>query len=250
MGAEVDALQGGRTPQRCADMSLRIRGCRGRCGRVSLAMLTGHVSSLRRCALAITALVALAGCSPPAPPLPDAAPMDASVSMDAAANCPAGQSSCSGSCADLQTDRRNCGACGAACAGASVCAAGRCVPTCPAGQSACGDQCVSTASDPLNCGACGTRCPAGQVCSRGVCDVVCAATLTLCTASSGAGDGGAGDGGGLELCVDTRTDDRHCGMCGRSCAAGESCVGGSCQVRCAAGQTTCSGRCANLQSDP
>lgn len=65
------------------------------------------------------------------------------------------------------------------------------------------------------------------------------------------GDGGASDGGAaVELCVDTRTDDRHCGMCGRACAAGESCVGGNCQVRCAAGQTTCSGRCANVMTDP
>ena len=40
--------------------------------------------------------------------------------------CPAGQTDCSGTCADLQTDAANCGACGTACGAGQPCAGGVC----------------------------------------------------------------------------------------------------------------------------
>lgn len=49
-------------------------------------------------------------------------------------------------------------------------------------------------------------------------------------------------------CVDTRTDNRHCGGCNLACAAGQTCVDGSCVLTCPAGQTPCEGGCYDLQT--
>jgi hypothetical protein len=41
-------------------------------------------------------------------------------------------------------------------------------------------------------------------------------------------------------CVDTQTDPRNCGGCGKTCSAGGACQAGSCRTRCVAGATACS----------
>lgn len=48
-------------------------------------------------------------------------------------------------------------------------------------------------------------------------------------------------------CFQVQSDPRHCGTCGRACAAGEPCVAGQCG--CSAGQTACSLECHNLKYD-
>jgi hypothetical protein len=58
------------------------------------------------------------------------------------------------------------------------------------------------------------------------------------------------------VCVDVTTNAGNCGLCGFQCAAGEACVGGSCQPQAnqaspcgAPGQTNCGGVCVNLAND-
>ncbi len=93
-------------------------------------------------------------------------------------------------CAELSSDRVNCGACGAMCPAGYGCTGGRCRLSCNELLTACpvrasGDAgvdagdvpagpdggalwepetCTDVNADPRNCGACGTACSFGQVC--------------------------------------------------------------------------------------
>jgi len=49
-------------------------------------------------------------------------------------------------------------------------------------------------------------------------------------------------------CVETQTDDYHCGACGNVCSGGETCRAGTCV--CPAGLTECSGTCVDTKTDP
>jgi hypothetical protein len=80
--------------------------------------------------------------------------------------------------------------------------------------------------------------------------------------SSSAGGGGplGGEGPGAICpagqtscdgrCVDTSTDQSHCGSCGAACEAGTFCGAGSCQAFCGVGQALCAGTCKTVVSDP
>lgn len=111
-------------------------------------------------------------------------------------------------CVDLQTDSRNCGSCGNACAARQVCQGGRCV--CPSPLNQCGADCVDTRSDPRNCGSCGRACAPNESCAAGSC--VCASPSQVC--------------GGV--CINTSSDSNNCGGCGRRCPSGQTCSGGMC----------------------
>ena len=125
--------------------------------------------------------------------------------------CREGTDRCGVGCADYQSDRTNCGACGVACQSSQVCSAGACV--CQPGSTACGATCAVLSSDPKNCGACGTSCAAGQVCEGGQCKVACVAgTSQVCGGS----------------CVDVTSDVNHCGACGVTCQTGERCKNRRC----------------------
>lgn len=70
-------------------------------------------------------------------------------------------------CANLETDKSNCGGCGVACTGSLICAGGQCA--CAEGYANCDGSCASLLSDNDNCGTCGTRCAVGTRCQGGAC---------------------------------------------------------------------------------
>ncbi len=129
------------------------------------------------------------------------------------ASC-AGGEDCSGTCVDLTTDERNCGACGAACL---------------AGQSCCGSACTDTTTSTTNCGSCGRACGGALTCLQGQCG--CAGGLTACGTS----------------CADVESDAANCGTCGASCGTHGVCSGGVCG--CAPGYTQCGSACVDLTTD-
>ncbi len=139
-------------------------------------------------------------------------------------------------CGDTMTDRNNCGGCGRVCCAGNVCAGGMCVNACSPGITSCppatppvgcfgGNICVSTQTDSNNCGMCGRVCCAGVRCNAGACVPSCAAGLNVCPPSTPP-VGCSSEG----VCVDFRTDDANCGMCGRACPAGQVCSAGDCQA--------------------
>jgi hypothetical protein len=151
-----------------------------------------------------------------------------------------GTTACGTRCADLTTDRLNCGACGNACASTQVCSGGMCQGSCGTGQTNCGGVCTNTAFDPANCGGCGVACGMGFACVMGACRPLegtdagpCNAPSLMCGTS----------------CVDPRSDNLNCGMCGRACAADRTCVMGMCVAPCAAGQMRCGTTCTNVTTD-
>ena len=147
------------------------------------------------------------------------------------------------------TDAANCGVggpgaagpnpmtgCGQACSTSHVtraCANGSCASgICDAGWADCnldkrGDGCeVNVAQDTRNCGGCGVVCSANHVtpsCIGGSCEMgACAAGFLDCNRSK--------QKDGCE--VDSRTDAMNCGVCGKICAAGMTCVAGNCLTPC------------------
>ena len=52
-----------------------------------------------------------------------------------------------------------------------------------------------------------------------------------------------------DRCVDTSSDNKNCGACGTTCAAGQVCSGGACALSCQSGLTDCSGKCVDLLAD-
>jgi len=195
---------------------------------------TVHLPNVKRCKtmfmirLFILVCLVLAGCEGTSPAAPDAETPDAQLP------CPSGQELCGDACADPQTDRMNCGACGTACADGEVCSMGACALSCETSLTDCSGSCRDVQSDRANCGACGTACVSGEICEAGACVLSCPSGLAAC--------------GGT--CRDYQTDSNHCGGCDTSCAAGELCSSGSCVASCSDGQTACSGSCINTNYNP
>jgi hypothetical protein len=138
-------------------------------------------------------------------------------------DCAQSEAVCGSVCADLSSDRDNCGECGNACGDGLVCGGGTCMTGCDNGLEACGGACVDTATDPNNCGGCGAsdpanQCAADEVCSNGTCG--CAAPKVTC--------------GGT--CTDPKTSNQFCGAtgdctganAGETCGANEACLDGTC----------------------
>lgn len=143
--------------------------------------------------------------------------------------------------ADLR-ERENCGGCGNTCDPGQECkkepTSGLFMCMCPAGKTFCAGlfadtgTCVDIASDAANCGACGSACSSIEstarfgatafgVCQSGTCKMDCFAGRADCNGN---------EGDGCE--VNSDSDPRNCGGCGRVCdaVAGQACVGGRCMV--------------------
>ena len=90
-------------------------------------------------------------------------------------HCPTGTRRCPGSrgaCVDLQTDPKNCGACGNDCASCHSCGGECCAGVCglcfAAGQVCCdGSYCAPLSPTMTACEICGHPCAAGEVCCPG-----------------------------------------------------------------------------------
>jgi hypothetical protein len=74
--------------------------------------------------------------------------------------CPDGLAACGRQCIDLDVDRRHCGVCGRACAGAGMCVDGECVCTPRCDAAVCGDDGCGG-----SCGVCGDL----EACVSGLC---------------------------------------------------------------------------------
>ncbi|MFO0606731.1 MAG: fibrinogen-like YCDxxxxGGGW domain-containing protein [Polyangiales bacterium] len=141
--------------------------------------------------------------------------------------CNAGFANCDGSAANgcevsLNADNGNCGACNRACASGQVCASGTCMSTCATGTTLCAGVCVNLTNDPRNCGACGTTCALPNAAASGCAASAC--TVLACNTGFGDCDGTAANGCETNVTASAT----NCGMCGRACAAGQTCVSGTC----------------------
>lgn len=138
--------------------------------------------------------------------------------------CTAPNHACGGKCVG-DNDPTACGAACTACpapaGGTATCAAGTCGGTCPAGTHLCAGTCVAD-NDAAACGAACTVCPvpanATATCGAGACAFTCAAGFGNCDANPA---------NGCE--ANLASDPANCGMCGKACAAPQTCVNSVCQ---------------------
>jgi hypothetical protein len=102
-------------------------------------------------------------CAACGPAAPSGHPDVCAVGTQGVFCCPAAQPTCcnNASCAYLQNDVANCGACNHVCTGTT--------PAC------CSGVCKDLSNDVTNCGACGKVCSAGQICCGGKCIPACTA---------------------------------------------------------------------------
>lgn len=158
---------------------------------------------------------------------------------------------CVSRCVDLQTDPRNCGACGTICPaatnGVAACVAGRCAVMCNAGYGDCDGSSTNgcetlTRTSLTHCGTCGNVCPgvmgAMPACNNGVCGIAC---------PTGRGDCDMMTANGCE--TDTRMEVNHCGACGRACTpapnATPACNASACTTVCNTGFGNCDSNATN-----
>ncbi len=166
--------------------------------------------------------------------------------------CSGGTKACGELCVNLETDRNNCGSCGETCKSGELCSEGECATSCSDATRECSGECVDVDDDAANCGKCGNSCASGEACIDGSCELSCTTSQIACNGE----------------CINPEFDARYCGAqgscmsdgvgggggvggasfnsVGQTCAAGDSCQEGSCELSCQAGLDNCSGTCTNL----
>ena len=166
--------------------------------------------------------------------------------------CAAGYADCNmlvtdGCEANLNSDVKNCNACGAACnlANASPsCSGGNCkIASCNSTYLDCnglpGDGCeINGATDASNCSGCGKACPStngAASCVASACQIACNAGFADCNKSTA---------DGCE--VNLNADPNNCSTCGEICSP-NNVANRSCGL--VAGMGTCNGTCANGFAD-
>ena len=164
--------------------------------------------------------------------------------------CNTGFGDCDGLAANgcevnLNNTIAHCGRCGNVCPnavnGTPTCSAGACAYVCNGGYGDCdgvrSNGCeTDTTNNAEHCSRCGNVCP-GYV--NGVPSCIGSTCRPTCTGGYGNCDGDSSNG-----CeIDTRTNPRHCGVCGRVCPsvanAMPACAGGGCTVVCNTGFGDC-----------
>jgi hypothetical protein len=141
--------------------------------------------------------------------------------------CVPGSTACGQDCVVLASDVNNCGACGVKCAapnrGSASCNAGQCIAQCDEGLTLCNGVCVDLKTDDANCGGCGTQCSTSgkepESCESGTCTKPCTGLDCVCVLTTRCG----------KECVDTNSDRKNCGACGKECSGKEHCAFGKCQ---------------------
>jgi hypothetical protein len=176
--------------------------------------------------------------------------------------CVGGDTCCGTSCVDLSSDNRHCGECGRQCGDGLSCEDGTCVCygigghlpiECLVDEACCVDAatglplCVNLEIGRLetddyentnHCGSCGTVC-GDFACRSGECCYLydpeehtyeegCPTPDDELPEGCG---GSCGPGGTCceDRCVNTETDEKHCGACGQSCGLGAVCIDGGCR---------------------
>lgn len=141
--------------------------------------------------------------------------------------CTGRETLCGTSCADLLTDKNNCGVCGRVCGSDEICVNARCGPACKtSGTTLCGSDCVDLSTNMTNCGSCGNECKTflpnalGSECTTGKC------VVSGC--DSGYGDCDEKIDNGCE--ANFRIDANHCGSCSTKCPSGQVCYNSVCKV--------------------
>ena len=150
------------------------------------------------------------------------------ATSDGTISCATNLTSCKGTCADLNADPANCGACGTVCKSGEQCKAGACVLTCGGGSFQCDAGCTDLLGDPNNCGGCGVQCASGQVCNDGGCSLSCQTGYNKCPNDAG-----------VTICTNPQSNDFNCGGCGKVCDPGTRCEAGACAATCQDGLSVC-----------
>lgn len=160
-------------------------------------------------------------------------------------------------------DSNNCGACGAICSGAEICAwqgngqaisatnpAAKCCSVetdanHPQVMEVCGNTCKDSSIDISNCGGCGIQCGKNQECvpNSKYADHPNTEKPGECKCLSQYPNLGP-DGN----CYDYSSDSKNCGTYGRLCTGVQNaCINGNCS--CPQGTMLCNGQCVNLKTD-
>jgi uncharacterized repeat protein (TIGR01451 family) len=263
--SEGGACPGGQTS--CSGVCVATRIDPGNCGSCGNACTSGHVCSNGQCSLSCGGGTTQCGSSC----------IDTNVDPNncggcghacptgqlcsagqCATQCGGGLSMCPGAggdgggtalCVDEQNDPSHCGGCSSVCPAGSACGAGTCSVACPGTEVNCNGLCINPSSDDQYCGATGAcgaggagspgaQCQAGEVCNAGSCSVSCPGSEINC--------------GGR--CVDSSSDQHHCGAtagcgandagsAGAQCPSGQVCASGQCSVSCPGNEINCNGAC-------